>query len=88
MSKQRAEIDPVFTATHVAGPAVQAGQRVIQRCAVCGEKLSDNGDSILVGLFAEGQLVRAEDGYFYGTDRNFLTVKRMPRDFCIALVEA
>lgn len=30
------------TVTHVAGPVVAIGNRAVQRCALCGEKLLDN----------------------------------------------
>ena len=81
--------------THAAGPAVNVGGRVIQRCAVCGLKLLDskntagpvgpNGEPPEFPLWAEAALVEI-DG-----NRQSLTgtfgEDPTPADFCIDLVE-
>ena len=79
----------VETVTHVAGPYVQIGDRVIQRCAVCGEKLADtfepNSDGT-VAVWNEGVLVRFRKSHQKNVG-DFNNCKSLPRDFCITLVE-
>lgn len=90
--------------THVAGPVVylERLRRIIQRCAVCGEKLEDiRLDNIMVlstpgaadngppSGFAERHLIEVTDG----NPRRFLDlgdfteVATLPENFCLALVE-
>ena len=54
----------VGTVTHIAGPEVQAGSRLRQRCAWCGVILAD---TITHGpaMWAQGDLVRSDgDAWF------------------------
>lgn len=85
------------TVTHLPTTPVFIEGRVIQRCAVCGEKLYDSlqqeGRYILssedaAGLptYTVGACVRFRDGEVveaFGVPPN----SDMPEDFCIALVE-
>lgn len=89
-----------MTTTHVVGPQVRFSKldRVIQRCAVCGEKLDDyrpsriaiissDGDCSLPS-FAEARLLRVTEG----TPKSFVDVgdfinDPLPDDFCLKLVE-
>lgn len=91
----------MMTTTHLAGPVVTFGKldRLIQRCAVCGEKLEDlrpscvsvmskNGNNELP-QFAEAHLIQVTEG----NPKRFLdlgdfTQVELPDDFCLRLVEA
>lgn len=83
------------TTTHVAGPIIKVGERLIQRCLVCGEKLADNVDAARMpsgrtdeaSFWDEGQLVKAAHGDLGGMNRQFIMLRKLPRDFCIELVE-
>ncbi len=89
------------TTTHVAGPVVQFGKldRVIQRCAVCGEKLEDLRPSCImvastdekdrgIPQFAEAHLIRVTEGNPRGfVDLGDFTKEPLPDDFCLSLVE-
>ena len=75
------------TTTHVAGPIIKVGERLIQRCLVCGEKLADNVDADEASFWDEGQLVKAAHGDLGGMNRQFIMLRKLPRDFCIELVE-
>lgn len=75
------------TVTHVAGPQVMVGHRVIQRCSICGEKLADTEDPNLATFWNEASLVRNDGGEMQEIG-DFLAKKvRLPRDFCLMLVE-
>lgn len=87
-----------MSVTHVAGPVFHYNDRIIQRCACCGEKLADNlrvmmplnpdGTAPVFPTWKERHLVHCESnrmtlgGDF--ADDNVL----VPPDFCIQLVEA
>ena len=75
------------TVTHVSGPCVVIGKRVIQRCVICGDKLHDyNRDSNELQVWPEGVLISVDDG----VARNMgdaLDAQQLPIDSCIALVE-
>jgi hypothetical protein len=81
-------MDQFDTTTHVAGPLLKHCDRLIQRCAICGEKLYDSADVTEPGesSFVEKQLVqmRAWGPKCLGEyqDKCWL-----PPDFCIDLVE-
>lgn len=75
------------TATHCAGPIIKIGQRYIQRCCICGEKLGDNAESGLGKFWSEGEIVRARNDRFKSTGREFLMLKKLPQDFCAGLLE-
>lgn len=78
-----------MSVTHVAGPTVSHNGRIIQRCAVCGEKLADNlGCASSDGTFctwADAALVQVDGnqstliGSYFNDDPS--------DDFCIILVE-
>lgn len=89
-----------MSVTHVAGPVVRigcgcAGTRIIQRCAVCGEKLCDNVNTSMplnpdgtqpeFPTWAEGNFVWHEGNgwHLIGPFES----EPMPEDFCIDLVE-
>lgn len=74
------------TATHLAGAQVMIGGRVIQRCSICGEKLADSEDPALQCFWNETALVQM-NGDELQEIGDFLAKKRLPRDFCLALVE-
>ncbi len=90
-----------MSTTHVAGPVVSIGDRIIQRCAICGDKLVDNinkacvarpGDHpIDIGVWREGclvQVVDLGDGCERAVDTgDFGITELLPGDFCLALVE-
>lgn len=78
------------TATHVAACAIQVGKRVIQRCMVCGEKLADTNYKDVSGVWGEGELVTAKLGFFYSAGVIYMSIdseKKLPRDFCLSMVE-
>jgi hypothetical protein len=78
---------------HVAGPYVQCGTRIIQRCAVCGEKLVDatlekpkvGRVVVQLRLLGAGHLFSkvGEDFEHYGPYVN----NKVPPGFCVELVE-
>lgn len=84
--------------THLAGPAITICGRVIQRCAICGEKLVDSlncamplkpdGTADTIGTWEPGRLVRVEAG----NPAHWILLEdpedmRLPADACIDLVE-
>jgi hypothetical protein len=91
----RNQID-VQSTTHIAGPAITACGRVIQRCSLCGEKLCDSkntamplnkdGSDPTFPTWEVGRMVRVEPGnpmhwaMLPDTDR-------LPDDTCLDLVE-
>lgn len=74
------------TVTHVAGPPVMVGDRIIQRCPVCGEKLADTKEDEDFDGWGEGSLV-CIDGTRQVYMGEFLDMKELPEDFCLTLVE-
>lgn len=90
-----------MSVTHVAGPVVTFGKndRIIQRCACCGESLldvrpsrvavqSEDGDRG-VGHFAERHLVHVSgQNPKHYVDLGDFIEKDLPEDFCLALVES
>ena len=73
--------------THLAGPAVRLGPRIIQRCLVCGAKLCDSHDKhASLKIWSEGGLILF-DGAVQEYIGEFLEMKAMPDDFCDVLVE-
>ena len=74
-------------ATHIAGPVVRIGNRLIQRCALCGDKLLDcNMVGRQLNVWGEGAFVQAGRGELnYAGD--FLNASELPDDFCLELVE-
>lgn len=83
MAKRHANLE---TATHVAGCWVKIANRAIQRCCVCGEKLADSADPNMQMLWGEGEMVRADNGELEQAGE-LLNIKKVPKDFCLALVE-
>jgi len=87
--------------THVAGPVVffRILNRVIQRCAVCGEKLADNlnacgplnqdGSPPTFPTWPERRLIRCEGepGVQLLRDVGCFINDPLPDDFCLILVE-
>ena len=91
-----------MSVTHVVGPLVVFGKldRVIQRCAVCGEKLEDLRPSRTMVLRADGEhgtsLPEFPEAHLLtvteGNPKQFVTggkfvESELPDDFCLALVE-
>lgn len=86
--------------THLAGAVVRIGKkphgRVIQRCAVCGDKLCDNvnfaaplgpdGAPAEFATWPEGHMVKVSGGRSVGQG-SFAGAARLPKDFCLMLVE-
>ena len=85
-----------MSVTHVAGPVVKVHNRVVQRCALCGEKLVDNAYAVsplrLDGsppdccVWAERCLVHCDTGRMVA-GKDFVASEELPDDFCLALVE-
>jgi hypothetical protein len=85
------------TVSHLAGPWVDFGGRIIQRCVVCGEKLCDNKNTAQP-LNADGSVPTFptfERGHFIQVSvgenpRRLVDIgesEKIPPDSCIALVE-
>lgn len=85
MSKQHST--KVETTTHVAGCGIQVYDRVIQRCLICGEKLADSNDPDFKTIWKEGELIRSKYGFLYSTEREYLSIAKLPKDSCLQLVE-
>jgi hypothetical protein len=80
------------TVTHIAGPAIHAGGRVVQRCSLCGEKLVDSKntaspDGGSIGTWQVGRLVQVTVGQ--NPTRSLLLddTDQLPPDSCIELLE-
>ncbi len=82
--------------THLAGPAITAGGRVIQRCSLCGEKLCDskntaapvnrNGTPPVFPTWEVGRLIQVTPG----NPTAFILLEdtdRLPPDSCLDLIE-
>lgn len=85
-----------MSVTHIAGPVITIGDRKIQRCSVCGEKLNDNLAILLGRLAAIGEPPKflswpvGEPVRFDGPAQFIVPHKdgdHLPPDCCIALVE-
>jgi hypothetical protein len=81
----------IETVTHVAGPWMVIGDRIIQRCPICGVKLIDMYCSSPKNLpdhvvWSEGAMIHIDEGKQRHVGE-FLNKKKMPDDFCIWLVE-
>ena len=81
--------------THVAGPLIKVGPRIVQRCPVCGEKLNDSRDLANAASsdgppeflsWVEGALVQFQ-GARQSVVGDFFQVTPLPDDFCLELVE-
>jgi hypothetical protein len=74
---------PIISDSRVAsGPPVWIGNRVIQRCACCGEKLIDADLSRpAIGTYAERALIQFEPDRMERGVGDFLA-GRLPDDFC------
>lgn len=84
------------TVTHIAGMRITACGRVVQRCALCGEKLCDSKNTAAplkpdgtppdFPTWQEGRLVRVTPGnptaYYLLDDTD-----ELPDDSCIELLE-
>lgn len=85
-----------MSVTHVAGPVVKIGDRCVQRCALCGEKLLDNLN-VVAPLNADGtppafavwggRRLVCYDGNRSTDVGDFMERKILPPDFCLPLVE-
>lgn len=85
--------------THLAGPTVGYQGRGIQRCAVCGDLMSDSlnqaaplnpdGSAPEMLRWAEGHLIQYSGGNpNQMTDLgSYVEAETIPDDFCISLVE-
>lgn len=85
------------TVTHIAGPAITACGRLVQRCSLCGEKLVDSkgcamplmpdGTADSIGTWEVGRLVQVTvdtnpTRYLLLPDTD-----KLPDDTCFALLE-
>lgn len=83
-----------MSVTHLTGPVVRVGDRVIQRCVICGDKIFDatvcdhagDTDRVMRRMaWKEGRLLeinrKRRRCYMPKSDTPF------PSDFCLALVE-
>ncbi len=78
----------IETVTHVAGHAVKFGNRTLQRCLICGEKLVDTADPDTIQTpWPEWTVVKQEHGYWHSNKQNFLKLKQLPEDICLNMVE-
>jgi hypothetical protein len=85
-----------MSATHVAGPVISIGGRIIQLCALCGEKLADSrnvmmpanndGSAPIFPTWAVAGLVQ-QDGNRTSAAGWFEGESPLPADFCLPLVE-
>lgn len=85
-----------MSTTHVAGPTIQIQNRIIQRCAICGEKLCDNLNTMAplnpdgsppgFPTWAEQALIQI-DGNRSLVIGEFHQAEGFPKDFCLELVE-
>lgn len=78
-----------MSVTHIAGSSINFRGRLLQRCAVCGEKLLDavptpfcNHNFFAMGMLITVDGVRVEQRGIIHNDVD------VPEDFCIALVES
>jgi len=84
------------TTTHIAGVVVRIGSRVIQRCALCGDKLIDNDmagaevpeDQVNTPFPAweVEALVRVDGNMYEAIEAR--PDHKLPPDSCLALLEA
>lgn len=81
--------------THVAGPLIKVGPRIVHRCLVCGEKLNDSRDLENAAspdgppefaAWTEGALVQFQ-GNRQSVVGDFFQEEPLPDDFCLELVE-
>jgi len=73
--------------THLAGPCIVIGDRVIQRCMVCGDKLLDyDRRSNQIDVWPEASLVSVRNGEYRNLGDAFDT-RELPDDSCVPLVE-
>ncbi len=85
------------TVTHIAGPAITACGRLIQRCSLCGEKLVDSkgcamplkrdGTADSIGTWEVGRLVQVTVGENPTRSLLLPDTDRLPDDSCLELVE-
>lgn len=89
----------MVSVTHIAGPAItihDSGDRVIQRCSLCGEKLIDSlgmaapinpdGSAPQVCVWEVGRLIQVTPG----NPTQYLLLPpshKLPDDSCLCLVE-
>ncbi len=76
--------------THVAGPIMICDLRILQRCAICGEKMIDTtlaqtGDQF--AAYPPGKMVSHDGGKIQVGQCFFHRAEKLPADFCLALVE-
>ena len=84
------------TVSHIAGPAITACGRLVQRCSLCGEKMCDSkntasparldGSPSVFPTWPVGRLVRINPGnptYWELLD----DTDELPEDSCLDLVE-
>jgi hypothetical protein len=83
------------TVTHLAGPAITVGSRVIQRCCICGAKLCDSENCAMplepdgsipeFPTWEKGRLIQVEEGN--PTRYSVLPdMEKLPEDSCIDMV--
>lgn len=82
------------TLSHLAGPAITASGRVIQRCSICGAKLADSlncamplepdGSTPTFPTWPVGRFVRVTTGIPGFTEHTVLDdTDRLPEDTCL-----
>lgn len=85
-----------MSVTHIAGPVIVLGGRLIQRCVVCGEKLADSKNTAMAALedgtvpsfptWRQAAFVQFDENR--QSETGVFTHAPIPDDFCLALVES
>jgi len=83
--------------THIAGPAITACGRTIQRCSLCGEKMVDSKGCMVpenedgsfdpIGTWEVGRLVRVTPGNPTHWEMLPNEDGKLPDDSCLDLIE-
>lgn len=86
-----------MSVTHIAGPAITACGRLVQRCSLCGEKMVDSKNTMVpcnpngsapdpIPTWPVGRLVNFSGG---NPDHQSLLddTDKLPEDSCINLIE-
>lgn len=86
-----------MTVTHVAAHPIVLNERVIQRCAICGEKLLDSknssipigpdGETPVFPVWTPGSLVEIKGTRSLDIGSFSDESKQLPESLCINLVE-
>lgn len=72
-----------MSVTHIAGIVVKVNDRIIQRCALCGEKLIDTAYNNTAIVWKEHSFVNLDGNQMTVTEPTL----ELPEDNCLPLVE-